>query len=443
MVSQGPWASAALASLVERGDAASALPLAEALLDGLRQAFKPDYEHALNAARVLADCRAATGDYEGALALDQELVDRRADLLGEDHLLTLDAAGGLARDLYLLERHEEARRITERTLHARGRALGEDHPQTLASQDQLALILLALDEPWQALRLNEVTWAARKRVLGEGHRDTLTSAYHLALNLAELGEWERARDHLAHVRSLQAAILGGDHPDLAAASAALDRCERELAQRRQTPVPQRKPQATTSVGDMRALTILSVATEWSSSRGGLSTFNRQLCRALAAAGQRVLCMVDSMTEAVRRHAEADGVTLLPAGTAINGIGDGVDVIIGHGRITGQLAQRLATLMPSARRVHFIHMAPKEIEAYKPDGVHAQRHLTEMDLGRDAALVAAVGPRLHTSYALEFQPSRRPVIRIDPGSTPCRSSATDRRPAACDGCCCSGGPRTRR
>lgn len=58
------------------------------------------------------------------------------------------------------------------------------------------------------------------------------------------------------------------------------------------------------------LHVLAVATEWYSGHGGLSTFNRQLCRALAAAGAGVVCIVLDMPYGVRR--EVDGVTLVGA-----------------------------------------------------------------------------------------------------------------------------------
>ena len=56
--------------------------------------------------------------------------------------------------------------------------------------------------------------------------------------------------------------------------------------------------------------VLVVATEWDAAHGGLSTFNRQLCSALAAAGARVWCQVLSRSPAEEADALRHGVRLL-------------------------------------------------------------------------------------------------------------------------------------
>ncbi|WP_367132864.1 TIR domain-containing protein [Saccharothrix sp. HUAS TT1] len=181
------------------------------------------------------------------------------------------------------------------------------------------------------------------------------------------------------------------------------------------------------------VTVLAVATEWASNRGGLSTFNRRLCTALAAEGARVFCTAPDASEQERQEAAAVGVTLVRPARAWRGpaheavarkpeLPPGVvpDLVIGHGRITGHAADALLDHFPGARRVHFVHMAPDEIEWFKPDrddvGVVAeQRHQEELDLGVGAHLVAAVGPRLFERYARDLSfDDTVPVVRVDPG-----------------------------
>ena len=58
--------------------------------------------------------------------------------------------------------------------------------------------------------------------------------------------------------------------------------------------------------------FLVVATEWGSAHGGLSTFNRQLCTHLAAAGVRVSCLVLEASDDDRKDAAAKGVALVEA-----------------------------------------------------------------------------------------------------------------------------------
>ncbi|NUT53093.1 MAG: glycosyltransferase [Saccharothrix sp.] len=183
----------------------------------------------------------------------------------------------------------------------------------------------------------------------------------------------------------------------------------------------------------RPLTILAVATEWSSARGGLSTFNRRLCTALAEAGARVFCTAPEATEEERRQAAEVGVTLVkPAREGSTSVREAIarrpelppgvvpDIVIGHGRITGHAADALLDHFPSARRLHFIHMASDEIEWFKPDrddvGVIAdERHREELDLGKGAYRVVAVGPRLFDRYVRDFSSDEAVVVlRLDPG-----------------------------
>jgi glycosyltransferase involved in cell wall biosynthesis len=180
--------------------------------------------------------------------------------------------------------------------------------------------------------------------------------------------------------------------------------------------------------------ILAVATEWRSGHGGLSTLNRRLCRALASAGARVVCVVLRASQEERDEAETDGVTLVEA-TRTPGqeefalarrpelpAGFEPDIVIGHGRVTGPAAQVLADEhFPSAKRLHFIHMAPDEIEWLKPDrgddaGVRAEeRTQIELKLGRTAARVVTVGPRLNKRFLNELSVyDIPPPIRLDPG-----------------------------
>lgn len=179
--------------------------------------------------------------------------------------------------------------------------------------------------------------------------------------------------------------------------------------------------------------ILAVATEWRSRHGGLSTFNRQLCIALAAAGQQVVCLVPEAHIEDRLDAEGHGVTLLAAVSELAAsesvrlrrrpaVGDlGPDVIIGHGRVTGSQARAIRDdFFPEARRVHVIHTYSGHIEWFKeprPDRTRTQnaadREEHERFLAQDADVVAAVGPLLTREAAGMLQ---REVLQLLPGIT---------------------------
>ncbi|NJA06881.1 glycosyltransferase family 4 protein, partial [Methylococcaceae bacterium WWC4] len=176
----------------------------------------------------------------------------------------------------------------------------------------------------------------------------------------------------------------------------------------------------------RSKNILVLATEWQSGRGGLSTFNRKLCIALAGAGRRVVCAIPTPRREEKEQAIQRGVELIPAPASTGAepnsglsrrlqLPDGFDpgIIVGHGRITGPAAQVQAKdFYPEAKRLHFIHMAPGEIEWLKGKEDAAiqaeERDAIEVDLSKDAGLVVAVGPRLTREYGTRLAGIRKPV-----------------------------------
>lgn len=180
--------------------------------------------------------------------------------------------------------------------------------------------------------------------------------------------------------------------------------------------------------------ILAIATEWASGRGGLSTFNRKLCIALAASGQAVVCAVPRRTAEEREQARQQGVTLIEApaapGAAVDSglsrrlnlaAGFKPSVIIGHGRITGPAAlAQVDDFFPEAKRLHFVHMAPGEIEWFKDKDDAAiqaeERETIELNLSKAASLVVAVGPRLQREHGttLAGLPHPPPLHGFIPG-----------------------------
>ncbi|MFD0687907.1 glycosyltransferase family 4 protein [Actinomadura fibrosa] len=188
----------------------------------------------------------------------------------------------------------------------------------------------------------------------------------------------------------------------------------------------------------RAPRVLVVADEWFPARGGLSSLNRYLCIALAAAGAEVYCLVPGVSEEERGDAAGAGVRLLaarrlPGMTEREALmrrpplppGAEPDMVVGHGRITGQVAKALVEdHFRGAARLHLVHMAPDDIEWYKLDGEDDagmradERSRLELDLARDAAAVVPVGPRLHEWLERDLPDDgdgRRPrLLRLDPG-----------------------------
>jgi glycosyltransferase involved in cell wall biosynthesis/tetratricopeptide (TPR) repeat protein len=159
--------------------------------------------------------------------------------------------------------------------------------------------------------------------------------------------------------------------------------------------------------------ILVIATEWVAKHGGLSTFNRELCKSLASLGHEVVCVIPRMEAGEFEAASTVGVRLVgarpagedPSGSLLRRLpigGFAPDLIVGHGRITGEAARvQQQDSYSNAKRVHFVHMAPGEIEWYKGKDDAAQtserREELELDLCKEADLVVAVGPRLFSEF----------------------------------------------
>jgi hypothetical protein len=83
-------------------------------------------------------------------------------------------------------------------------------------------------------------------------------------------------------------------------------------------------------------------------------------------------------------------------------------VIGHGRVTGPAALNQVTdHFTTAKLIHFLHVAPDEIEVFKADrgrghSEFSERRTTvELELARRADHAVAVGPRLHERYLTDL------------------------------------------
>ncbi len=182
--------------------------------------------------------------------------------------------------------------------------------------------------------------------------------------------------------------------------------------------------------------VLTLDTHWFSAKGGLSTFNRALCAALARAGADVVCVVLRPSPEETAHARAAGVTLVaaPPAAADSAERDALlrrpplpggwepDLVVGHGRITGAHARILVEdHFPAAARAHVVHTWSDHIEWQRGDrpdaGAIAERRWKEdIELARTATRAFGVGPLLHglLDRDLSACPDASAPGRIDPG-----------------------------
>lgn len=190
--------------------------------------------------------------------------------------------------------------------------------------------------------------------------------------------------------------------------------------------------------------VLIVATEWDSRHGGLSTFNRDLCGALADAGARVVCYVpEASSEEVERAQNVDvvlveaprmpgsqGVALLSQRPNLPS-GFVTEIIIGHDRITGAASVILARdHYSSSKKVLFIHTSPEEIEWHKEpreDSTSAERAAErkreQLAIAKECDLVVAVGPHLAAEFGTDLQGADNPVpvMELMPGLPECSAN----------------------
>ncbi|MFI7597552.1 FxSxx-COOH system tetratricopeptide repeat protein [Actinoplanes sp. NPDC049681] len=222
------WTAAnAVWHLTARGDARTALPLAEHLHQAWTRRHGPDESISFAAASTLAEIHRQLGHYPQARQLDEDTLARKRRVLGDDDPDTLGSASNLAVDLREVGEHERARQLNEDTLAHYRRVLGDDHPHTLTSASNHASDLREVGEHERARQLSGDILARYRRVLGDDHPDTLGSAHNHAIDLRKLGEYEQARRLSEDTLARYQRILGDDHPHTIASAnnLAADLCE--------------------------------------------------------------------------------------------------------------------------------------------------------------------------------------------------------------------------
>ena len=173
--------------------------------------------------------------------------------------------------------------------------------------------------------------------------------------------------------------------------------------------------------------------EWGSSKGGLSTLNRELAKHLARQpGVEVTVLLLRYSEKERQ--EADEVNVRLATPQAMPVSDplmrlcfpfdalGIDVVVGHGQKIGVPAQVIAK-QRKCKRVHIVHTASEELAMFKegetalPKG--EEKHQAELKLCKEAEIVAAIGPKLAEAISapLRSYGKDQQVIDITPGIFP--------------------------
>ncbi|XP_078384407.1 uncharacterized protein LOC144666872 isoform X3 [Oculina patagonica] len=183
-----------------------------------------------------------------------------------------------------------------------------------------------------------------------------------------------------------------------------------------------------------ALRVTLLASEWSSSMGGLSTINRQLATLLAKHEQvEVTLLVPQFacSEEEKRAARSCNVIIREAERR-PGYNDpldwlsfpprdlAIDIVLGHGGKLGKQAQVIRE-SHHCKWVQVVHTAPEELGMHKnyPKAISKgeEKNRTEVDLCKLANLVVAVGPKLTEAYSSYLRSCKKhqDIIQLTPGT----------------------------
>lgn len=180
----------------------------------------------------------------------------------------------------------------------------------------------------------------------------------------------------------------------------------------------------------QVLRISPLATEWGSSKGGLSTLNREMCKGLAQQPDvLVTLVVPEYTEEERKEASKDNVRLA-AVEKMSGISPilslsyppddcNIDIVMGHGQKLGPPAQVVAK-QRKCKRVHVVHTASEELAMFKKKrpaiSEGESKHKIEVDLSKTADVVVGIGPKLTEAIKSSLRPHKKDkdVINFTPG-----------------------------
>lgn len=137
--------------------------------------------------------------------------------VGADHPHALICTLNIATAAYLEKDYDVAGSRIRSAVEGLEARVGAAHPYTLAAKMVQATVLAHRGSLTEAAELEEVVASGRERVLGPQHPDTLRCRANLLLTLQALGV-DGSREREAVIAEL-AAMVGDEHPDVAAAGA--------------------------------------------------------------------------------------------------------------------------------------------------------------------------------------------------------------------------------
>ena len=178
--------------------------------------------------------------------------------------------------------------------------------------------------------------------------------------------------------------------------------------------------------------VMFICDEWETSKGGLSTFNKEFAVNLAKAASnriKVHCYVSSSSPEDKEDASKQGVNLItakrfPGSDPMEWLKfpppelPTPDVVVGHGRKVGSPAYFISE-RTKCKWIHFVHVFFEDHKlegSSTPDAIaeHEKKNKHELELCKAADLAVAVGSRLQRKYSKSLRDIDVKVEVITPG-----------------------------
>ena len=175
------------------------------------------------------------------------------------------------------------------------------------------------------------------------------------------------------------------------------------------------------------LKLTLLGSEWGSTKGGLSTINREIAIELAKNGNVEVCMyLPAFSDEDKKAADKCGVRLLKAKEKagydpIDWLASiprdhQMDVVIGHGIRLGRQISVIRELHQTCKWIQVVHTDDEELGMFKnyndPTVKGEKKHEAAVKLCKEADHVVAIGPKLADTYSRSC--GKRKVIVFTPG-----------------------------
>ena len=180
----------------------------------------------------------------------------------------------------------------------------------------------------------------------------------------------------------------------------------------------------------RRLKVTFLASEWRSTKGGLSTLNRELAINVAKSPEvEVTFFVPRCNEEDKKAALGHRINLVEA-EELPGMNEltwlnfppsdlQIDIVVGHGAKLGPQAQVIRK-SHKCKWLQVVHTAPEELGMYKtysnPVSENEKKHELEVALCKMADLAVTVGPKLSEAFRAYLRGCKKDqmVVEFTPG-----------------------------